>query len=325
MAGRQNTRSSHDGARSTRTSKRYSMTALYLSMNANPRELEIEDDLARAQKVLRDLKSKISSQSKKNFVLEKDVRYLDSRIALLVQNRMALEERNEVADHLDESDELTEGAFPNDDKTQKYGNLLFLLQSEPKHIAHLCRLVTLAEIDQLLQTVMFTIYGNQYESREEHLLLTMFQSVLTYQFDNTPDYSSLLRANTPVSRMMTTYTRRGPGQGYLKTVLSEQINYVTSKLRDVDLEINPLKVYETMMSERASIRGSTSSLPPGGITAEEAAANPQVQAIISRRVGQLIQLANYFLDTIVDGMDETPYGIRWICKQIRSLSRRKYP
>jgi Ras GTPase-activating-like protein IQGAP2/3 len=42
--------------------------------------------------VLRELKSKISSQSKKNFVLEKDVRYLDSRIALLIQNRMALEE-----------------------------------------------------------------------------------------------------------------------------------------------------------------------------------------------------------------------------------------
>lgn len=45
-----------------------------------------------AQKTLRDLKMKISSQSKKNFVLEKDVRYLDSRIALLIQNRMALEE-----------------------------------------------------------------------------------------------------------------------------------------------------------------------------------------------------------------------------------------
>lgn len=47
-----------------------------------------------AQKHLRDLKTKISSQSKKNFVLEKDVRYLDSRIALLIQNRMALEEVN---------------------------------------------------------------------------------------------------------------------------------------------------------------------------------------------------------------------------------------
>lgn len=48
--------------------------------------------IAIAQKALRDLKSKISSQSKRNFVLEKDVRYLDTRIALLVQNRLRLEE-----------------------------------------------------------------------------------------------------------------------------------------------------------------------------------------------------------------------------------------
>lgn len=83
-------------------------------------------------------------------------------------------QQNEVASHLEEG-EMEEGVFPNDDKTQKYGNLLFLLQSEPRHIAHLCRLVSMSEIDSLLQTVMFTIYGNQYESREEHLLLTMFQ------------------------------------------------------------------------------------------------------------------------------------------------------
>ena len=80
-----------------------------------------------------------------------------------------------MANHLEDAADVQEGVFPNDDKTQKYGNLMFLLQSEPRHIAHLCRLVSLSEIDSLLQTVMFTIYGNQYESREEHLLLTMFQ------------------------------------------------------------------------------------------------------------------------------------------------------
>lgn len=48
--------------------------------------------LFKAQKRLRDLKGRISAQSKKNFVLERDVRYLDSRIALLIQNRMALDE-----------------------------------------------------------------------------------------------------------------------------------------------------------------------------------------------------------------------------------------
>ena len=92
-------------------------------------------------------------------------------------------QREEVATHLDEATDLSEGSFPNDEKTQKYGNLFFMLQSEPRHIAHLCRLVTMAEIDQLLQTVMFTIYGNQYESREEHLLLTMFQVGSQYPFE----------------------------------------------------------------------------------------------------------------------------------------------
>lgn len=217
-----------------------------------------------------------------------------------------------------------EGHFPNDEKTQKYGNLLFLLQSEPKHIAHLCRLVSMSEIDSLLQTVMFTIYGNQYESREEHLLLTMFQSVLTYQFDNTPEYSSLLRQNTPVSRMMTTYTRRGPGQSYLKQVLAQRINALI-ELQDVDLEINPLKVYESMVQKIEESSGQLPDYLAKSVTAEVAAENEQVKAIIEPRLKMLTDIANTFLTTIIDGLEDAPYGIRWICKQIRSLSRRKYP
>jgi Ras GTPase-activating-like protein IQGAP2/3 len=209
-----------------------------------------------AQKRLRDLKSKISAQSKKNFVLERDVRYLDSRIALLIQNRMALDEvrssrqkfssisyhhqQREVERAL-EGDDPTEGNYPDERKLQQYSNLFFLLQSEPRHIAALCRLVSLSEIDTLLQTVMFTLYGNQYESREEHLLLTMFQSVLSAQFETATEFGSLLRANTPVSRMMTTYTRRGPGQSYLKSVLAERINSLIEH-KDLNLEINPVKV-----------------------------------------------------------------------------------
>ncbi|RPA98965.1 Rho GTPase activation protein [Choiromyces venosus 120613-1] len=321
---RQNTIGSDGAPRSVRASKRYSVTALYLSMSAQDKDMEIEDELARVQKTLRDLKSKISSQSKKNFVLEKDVRYLDSRIALLIQNRMALEEQNEVASHFDESSELQEGTFPDDRKTQQYGNLFFLLQSEPRHIAALCRLVSMAEIDSLLQTVMFTIYGNQYESREEHLLLTMFQSVLSAQFDTTPEYSSLLRANTPVSRMMTTYTRRGPGQSYLKVVLAKQINNLI-ELKDLNLEINPLKVYERMVKNVEEDTGTLPANMPRSVSAEEAAENPQVQAIIEPRLTMLMELANTFLSTIIDNINETPYGIRWICKQIRSLTKRKYP
>jgi Ras GTPase-activating-like protein IQGAP2/3 len=65
-----------------------------------------------AQKRLRDLKGKISAQSKKNFVLERDVRYLDSRIALLIQNRMALDEVSSPAKHLFTSTQLAYRPHP---------------------------------------------------------------------------------------------------------------------------------------------------------------------------------------------------------------------
>ncbi|CAJ0753885.1 23424_t:CDS:10 [Entrophospora sp. SA101] len=300
--------SSNVGRRSTgtvasRTSNRYSVTALY-SM-ATEQDVEVEDELARAQRILRDLKIKISSQSKKNFVLERDVRYLDSRIALLIQNRMALDEKQEVESHLEETDPQ-DGNFPDDRKLQLYGNLFFLLQTEPGHIANLCRLVALSEIDTLLQTVMFTLYGNQYESREEHLLLTMFQSVLSAQFETTADFNSLLRANTPVSRMMTTYTRRGPGQSYLKSMLSERINNLIEH-KDLNLEINPLKVYEQVVKKYEEENGFLPPDLPRSVTTEVAAANPEVMKIIQPRMKMLIEIANKFLITIIESIEQRKY------------------
>ncbi|KAL0081668.1 Rho GTPase activation protein [Phycomyces blakesleeanus] len=304
-----------------RQSHRYDVSVFY-SMAAE-QDIEIEDDLALAQRTLRDFKSNISAQSKKNFMLERDVRFLDSRIALLIQNRMALDEQTEVVSHLEYHDDDTEGHYPDDRKMQQYGSLFFLLQCEPRHMATLCRLVRLSEIDTLLQTVMFTLYGNQYESREEHLLLTMFQNVLAAQFETTSEFASLLRANTPVSRMMTTYTRRGPGQSYLKLVLSDRINRLIEQV-DLNLQINPLKVYEELILAAEEGREEDQGLERG-ISAEGAAAHPQVKATIKPRLALLMETAESFLDTILGSLDKVPYGIRWICKQIRSLTRRKYP
>lgn len=153
-------------------------------------------------------------------------------------------------------------------------------------------------------------------------LLKKKQSVLSAQFETATEFGSLLRANTPVSRMMTTYTRRGPGQSYLKTVLSERINSLIEH-KELNLEVNPLKVYEQMINQ---IEENTGSLPPHlprGVPPETAAANPDVQAIIAPRLSMVMEIANSFLDTILESIEQVPYGIRWICKQIRSLTKVK--
>ena len=72
------------------------------------------------------------------------------------------------------------------------------------------------------------------------------------------------------------------------------------------------------------IQDETGSLPdelPRRVPPEVAAANPDVQAIIAPRLTMLVEIANSFLLTILDSIETVPYGIRWICKQIRSLTR----
>jgi Ras GTPase-activating-like protein IQGAP2/3 len=146
--------------------------------------------------------------------------------------------------------------------------------------------------------------------------------VLAHQFDDTSEFSNLLRQNTPVSRMMQTYTRRGPGQLYLKNVLGNRINSLIEH-SELNLEINPLKIHEELARLEEAKDPSGDFRP--GVTQEEAAQNKNVQDTIPPRVDILMQLANSFLNTIIDSLDQVPYGIRWICKQIRSLTKRKYP
>jgi Ras GTPase-activating-like protein IQGAP2/3 len=148
--------------------------------------------------------------------------------------------------------------------------------------------------------------------------------VLATQFESTIEFGSLLRANTPVSRMLTTYTRRGPGQSYLKCVLSSQINQLIEQ-KDLNLQINPLKVYDEIVTKMEVEQGS---LPAGfnrSVTPDIAALNQDVQALIQPRLHELIKIANQFLSIITDSLDQIPYGIRWICKQIKTLTKRKYP
>lgn len=64
---------------------------------------------------------------------------------------------------------------------------------------------------------------------------------------------------------------------------------------------------------------------PRGVSPDAAAANPDVQGIIAPRLTMLMEIANSFLMTIIDSLETVPYGIRWICKQIRSLTKVSRP
>jgi len=261
---------------------------------------------------LRELKNDICKQCKKNFELEKEVRFFDQRIALLINHKISVEE---FPDNISFGEHRL-GALKDDIQKQCFGNLFFLLQTDAKYLAKLTRSVAPTEIDELLQIVMFSLYGNQYEAREEHLLLKMFELALQMDFDETDEFGSLLRANTAISRMMTTYTRRGPGQEYLKETLQELVESVNDNI-NLNLEVNPAKVYCTLYSIPDNEKND--------VTMERALRDPQVKEIINYRLKGLEDITSQFFDAIIASLDYVPYGIRWLCKAIYQLCREKFP
>nr|GAT44638.1 RasGAP protein [Mycena chlorophos] len=280
-----------------------------------------EDALVHAEKRLREIKDQILVQSKRNVELKRDMRALDSRIALLIQHRIAAKPQRVESE---KPPPEAEDHYPDERRLQRYSNLFFLLQSEPRHISVLCRLSSLSEIDALLHMVMFTLYGNQTDTRQELLLLTTVRSVLSAQVDSATSLNSILRPNTLASRVLITYTRRESGRRYLTNTLAERIRSLVEHV-DLDLEIDPQKIHHQLASEVEKEIGQRPADMPRDVSADAAAKHPDVQAVLIPRLNLLLDIARSFLLTVLDSLDNVPYGIRWICKQIRILARTKYP
>ncbi|ODQ63815.1 Rho GTPase activation protein [Nadsonia fulvescens var. elongata DSM 6958] len=117
--------------------------------------------------------------------------------------------------------------------------------------------------------------------------------------------------------MMTTYTRRGPGQTYIHAALIDNLSIIIDSQEN--LEINPLEVYEEIHANDGTPTKSYDAIY------EMLACDREVNGCIHDRAQRLVDITSDILDGIMTTMDKVPYGIRWICKQIRLLARRKYP
>lgn len=277
--------------------------------------INVNEEYSRVQQELRRVKNEISQQSKKNFELENDLRFFDSKIAHLINHRITVEE---LENRLVETPSLP-GYLQDTLQNQLYGQLFFLLQTNPIYIAKLTREVSLKEIDGLLQLVMFGLYGNHYEDREEFHLLSMFEHSLTYEFQEATDINSLMRANTGVTKMMTNYTRRGPGQEYVKSSLGSVIEELVDRCDP--LELHPIKIYQDLLDNGEVKRAVIDQ----NILLDEAEANPVVQQKIAERVPIIQQIVLSILRQLKSTISDVPFGIRWLCKAIRRLIKEKFP
>jgi len=291
-----------------------------LQFNQRDMEKQIERD--------RDLMMKLSAEirpaSRRNFELEKNLAVLDKQIQLLIQNMISLAELNDMAGGVfTQMPQGPNAKSPLLGKKKLYEQLFHILQREPRYFASLAKHVKAREVSDYVKTVVFDMYGDQYDSREERLLLTLFQMVLKQQFDEAQDIGSFLRANTAITQMLSAYARRGQGLGILREILEKPIREMVAQT-SLNLEINPVEVYKQIINSYEAKMNK----PWDGIrnpTADEAAENKYVKRLIPPRVKQLEYIAEHFIQRIIETVDSVPFGIRWICRQLAEMAQQRFP
>ncbi|SPQ93554.1 Ras-GAP domain-containing protein [Plasmodiophora brassicae] len=280
---------------------------------------EIDAELQRLHDEMRSMRADIVAHSKSNFILERELDSIDEKIKLLVRNRITLQD---VISSVQMSDRKPAGLLDPKLRTA-YENVLYTLQNDPVHFAILARLVTGSEVQQFVQTVVFDFYGDQYDTRDERLLLSLFGHVLRAEFAAAQDMGSLLRANTAVTNMLSAYSRRGMGLSILSDILAEPLRKITSE-STLDLELNPLAVYKDLIVQHETNTGQVFQ-GPRELSSEECALLPEVVEVIEPRRRRLIALAADILHRICDNVDHVPYGMRWISKKLRDLAVEFFP
>eukprot|EP00475_Leptophrys_vorax_P005128 TRINITY_DN1307_c0_g1_i1.p1 TRINITY_DN1307_c0_g1~~TRINITY_DN1307_c0_g1_i1.p1 ORF type:complete len:875 (+),score=221.44 TRINITY_DN1307_c0_g1_i1:59-2683(+) len=290
-------------------------------------ELIIKDDDNKVKELeanleeLRDIRKKVVLTSKSNFLLERELVDLDEKIKRLIKNLITVQDIVAGSQVLDRTMSHA-NANPLKVNRKHYENLFWLMQNEPRYFAILTPLVSGKDISQFVQLAVFDLFGDQYDTREERLLLSLFGSLLQQEFEKTSDMGSFLRANTAVSQMLSAYARRGVGMAILRSILGPPLEELM-KDKDLDLELMPDKVYTKMIIDFETKTGSEWPRKKDP-TPEELENDEDLQRELKRRMKTLSDIANKFLESILQNADKIPYGMKWICKEIKIYAEDKF-
>jgi len=276
---------------------------------------------------IQELKRNMVSEIRRNHLLERDVNKLDKRIALLIKHRSNIKdlllEQNKKKDKKKKGDDKAEYISLDQKQLESYQNLFYLLQTEPHYLAKLVTMIQADQMEDFLDTVILTLFGDAFSPREEFLILSLFRLAIGQEMSRIKSAGDLLSVDSVVPKMIITYTRRKQGHEFLKQIIAPILENNVVNAPDLNLELNAVQVYQNMISEQEIQTGAKSTLNRG-LGEDQIIQLKEVQQILEPRVEKCIQICERFFTGIIQSLNRLPYGIRWICKQIQNISQKNF-
>jgi len=268
---------------------------------------------------LLELRSEMQQASKRTHTMQADLQELERKIVLYIRNRMEVQDRIVAKRGLERITPLQHASRLTPEDRRRYETLVFLMRTNPSWLARVAHAVSHTEQPQLVQLVIFGLYADMHDPEEDSLLLQLFRTMLQIETDAAADISTFMRANSPLTELLSKYNQREPGREALTEMLRRPLAALEAESASLNLEIDPLRVHKELMGESGAAGGAA-------LTADEKAKVPAVAAELERRVRAVERAVLSFLDVIMHPatVESLPFGMRWIAKTILQLSRARF-
>ncbi|KAG9245133.1 putative ras GTPase-activating-like protein rng2 [Calycina marina] len=279
------------------------------------------------------LRKTVVQQVRQNETAEQYISQLDIKIALLVQNKITLDQvikhqRNFgghsgnllVNTSISSGNQFDLKALNHNSrkKLESYQQLFFTLQTQPQYLARLFKRIreqgTPDKEAKRIEILIMGLFGYAQKRREEYYLLKLMARSVKEEIDSVSSIQDYLRGNFLWTKLLANYTRSPRDRKYLRELLGPLI---TSNIIDdpaLDLESDPAQIYRSAINNE-ELRTGRPSQRPTEIPREIAIKDPETRDMFIDHLRDLREISDQFLIALQSLLHKLPYGIRFICQQ----------
>ena len=289
------------------------------------------------------LRKTVAQHVRQNEMAEQYIDQLDIKIALLVKNKITLDEvvrhqkqfGGHVGSLLNNKEIASKDPFDlralnknSRKKLEHYQELFFVLQTQPQYFARLFRRFReqgLAEKDaKKMELLMMGVFGFAQKRREEYYLLKLVARSIKEEADSCASLQDYLRGNFFWSKLLAAYLRSPRDRKYMKDVFGPLVRESIFDHEGLDLESDPLQIYRAAINNEELSTGQRSRRNPD-VPREEAIRDPETREVFIAHLQDLRDIADHCFALLEETLPRMPFGIRYTAQQQYAILCARFP
>eukprot|EP00039_Didymoeca_costata_P011494 m.161865 g.161865 ORF g.161865 m.161865 type:complete len:870 (-) comp15192_c0_seq20:1020-3629(-) len=284
---------------------------------------------ASERQAIRDLYVEINELTSQLISISRTARRIHWDCHLFLHNKIPWAEwelRNKT--NLEEETEFQDAHACLSQHAQVYEIFVRALKDNPralgKHIHAYCVTKDDDVVDNLLRSVLFSLFCNFFVPEEGKSVMELLDSLLLCEIEACVDRVDLaLRGSSPFTRVATLYCKEYTPGGLTFLICALRDPVLTILGDDgLDVEMDALAIWNRL-PEAKKIEFFGPNYAAFNMDKQRLTSDPQFKAHMERIFDTLLNFCAIILDSLASSVHAMPYVTRWICKRISDYLKEK--